>query len=144
MMSQENPDIEAITERLRERGLRMTPQRMAVLNTLIGSQEHLSAEMIYNRVRVDFPMIGLATVYKTVSMLKEMGEITELNFDNGCALYDGSRSAPHPHFICTDCQAIIDLDEKMLEDLSEVVARRTGYTINHYRLDFFGICPECQ
>ena len=82
--------IDDLVARLREQGLRLTPQRMAVLKTVIGSQEHLSAEDIYAMVRVDYPMIGLATVYKTIAMLREMGEISALNFTNQGARYDGS------------------------------------------------------
>jgi Fur family peroxide stress response transcriptional regulator len=143
-MATVNQKIDEIVVRLRECGMRVTPQRMAVLNTLIGNKEHLSAEAIYDRVRVDYPMIGLATVYKTVSMLKEMGEITELNFDNDCALYDGSGESPHPHFICTQCGSIIDIDDADLEALPSEVAQKIGYEISNYRLDFFGICPNCR
>ena len=139
-----NPKIDQIVFRLREKGMRITPQRVAVLKTLIGNNEHLSAESIYDRVRADYPMIGLATVYKTIAMLKEMGEITELNFDNGCALFDGNGSAPHPHFICTQCNTVIDIEDKDLKNLPADIAQKTGYQIINYRLDFFGICPNCQ
>jgi Fur family peroxide stress response transcriptional regulator len=143
-MNTGNPKIDQIVVRLRENGMRVTPQRVAVLKTLIGNNEHLSAEAIYERIRADHPMIGLATVYKTVSMLKEMGEITELNFDKGCALYDGSGTTPHPHFICTQCNTIIDIVDKDLESLPGDVALKTGFQIINYRLDFFGVCPNCQ
>ena len=144
MASVNQTKVDEIVIRLRERGMRVTPQRMAVLNTLIGNKEHLSAETIYDRVRADYPMIGLATVYKTVSMLKEMGEITELNFGNDCALYDGSGEPPHPHFNCTQCGSIIDIDDASLETLAGEVAEKTGYKITNYRLDFFGVCPNCR
>jgi Fur family peroxide stress response transcriptional regulator len=124
--------------------MRLTPQRMAVLKTLIGNNEHLSAEDIYERVHGDYPMIGLATVYKTIGMLKEMGEITELNISNERARYDGSGETPHPHFICTRCNAIIDLKEEPLINLCENFIGKAEYHITNYRLDFFGLCPECQ
>ena len=143
-MNTGNQKIDEIVVRLRANGMRVTPQRVAVLKTLIGNEEHLSAEAIYKRVHADYPMIGLATVYKTVSMLKEMGEITELNFDNGCALYDGSGTASHPHFICTQCSTIIDIKDDSLENLPGDVTLKTGYQIINYRLDFFGVCPNCQ
>jgi Fur family peroxide stress response transcriptional regulator len=143
-MADGNQRIDDIVVRLREHGMRMTPQRMAVLNTLIGNKEHLSAEAIHDRVRADYPMIGLATIYKTVSLLKEMGEITELNFDNDCALYDGSGESPHPHFICSQCNTILDIDDADLESLPGEVSHKTGYEITNFRLDFFGICPNCQ
>jgi Fur family peroxide stress response transcriptional regulator len=142
--------INHLVARLRERGLRLTPQRMAVLKTLIGNKKHLSAEEIFEQVRVDYPMIGLATVYKTVSMLKEMGEITELNFGNQGARYDGSGETSHPHLVCTHCNCVLDVDDiidlepTLLETLQNKVREKSGYKIINYRLDFFGICPNCQ
>jgi Fur family transcriptional regulator, peroxide stress response regulator len=138
-----NP-VDEVIERLRAQGMRVTPQRVAVLKILIDNDEHLSAEDIYARVQTDYPMMGLATIYKTISMLKEMGEITELNIDNSSARFDGSRKPPHPHFVCSQCNTIIDLDENLLADIPKNVSQQTGYQITNYRLDFFGLCPNCQ
>ncbi|KPL06142.1 hypothetical protein AMJ86_09760 [bacterium SM23_57] len=143
-MSLQPNRIDDLITRLRERGMRLTPQRMAVLKTLIGNNEHLSVEDIYERVHGDHPMIGLATVYKTIAILKEMGEITELNISNEGARYDGSGETPHPHFICTRCNTIIDLEEEPLINLCENFVGKTEYLITNYRLDFFGLCPKCQ
>ena len=136
--------VEEIVSQLRDHGMRITPQRMAVLNVIVGNKEHLSTEDIYERVRTDYPMIGLATIYKTVTMLKEMGAISELNFSHHSARYDGSGAPPHPHFVCNQCNRIIDIEEDIPEDLSKNIAKKNGYHITNYRLDFFGICPKCQ
>jgi Fur family peroxide stress response transcriptional regulator len=117
---------------------------MAVLKTLIGSKEHLSVEDIHERIQADYPMTGLATVYKTVALLKEMGEITELNIGNDYARYDGSDEIPHPHFVCMECKLIIDLEHDILGSLPEEIAEKTGYKIVNTRLDFYGVCPKCQ
>lgn len=144
MMETQKSRIDTVVDRLREAGLRLTPQRMAVLKTIIGNQEHLSAEEIYTRVRVDYPMIGLATVYKTIAMLKELGEIVAIDFSNQGSRFDGSGREPHPHFICTRCNVIIDLESEALENYLGNIANTTGYQIIDYRLDLFGICPNCQ
>jgi Fur family peroxide stress response transcriptional regulator len=117
---------------------------MAVLKTLIGNKEHLTVEQIYERVQADFPMTSLATVYKTVAVLKEMGEIVELIFGDDCNRYDGCRSHSHPHLICINCKSITDIDVADVGELPQEVAQRTGYQIVNYRFDFFGICPRCQ
>ena len=130
-MSLQQKRIDDLVSRLREGGLRLTPQRLAVLKTLIGNKEHLSAEEIFDRVHADHPMIGLATVYKTIAMLKEIGEISELNFSNEGARYDGSGEGPHPHFICTNCNSIIDIEDDTLVNLSENIADKTGYNITN-------------
>lgn len=135
--------LEEVITKLREQGYRLTPQRMAVLRVLFNSREHLSAEHIYERVKVDFPMTSLATIYKTVTVLKEMGEVLELGFSDDSNRYD-SNPHPHPHLICTKCKKIIDVDVTVLEELPQEVAQKTGYQIVNYRFDFFGICLQCQ
>jgi Fur family peroxide stress response transcriptional regulator len=136
--------LDELTTRLRERGHRLTPQRMAVLKILSANEGHPSVEQIYERVKVDFPMTSLATVYKTVTVLKEMGEVLELGFSDGGNRYDGIRPYPHPHLICTKCKNIVDPQVATLSELRREVAQSTGYQIVSHRLDFFGICPQCQ
>ncbi|MGD8455606.1 MAG: Fur family transcriptional regulator [Anaerolineales bacterium] len=143
-MTEQVTRIEDLTARLRSRGDRMTPQRMAVLKVIIGNEEHLTAEQIYKRVKPDFPMISLATVYKTLSMLKEMGEILELDLHTGCKHYDGHRISSHPHLICTECGTVIDIEEHDLSNLSKDMEKSTGFEITKFQANFFGICPQCQ
>jgi len=117
---------------------------MAVLKVLIGNDEHLTAEQVYERVKPDYPMVSRATIYKTLSMLNEMGEVLELDLHTGCKHYDGHRTYTHPHLICTTCEIVIDLEEHDLANLSQEVARKTGYEIKKFQANFFGICPQCQ
>jgi Fur family peroxide stress response transcriptional regulator len=136
--------LDELTIRLRERGNRLTPQRMAVLKVLATSEGHPSVEQIYERVKVDFPMTSLATIYKTVTLLKEMGEVLELGFSDDSNRYDGHKPYPHPHLICIKCKNIVDPQVAALSELHQEVAQSTGYQIVSHRLDFFGICPQCQ
>ena len=140
--------LEELIIKLREEGYRLTPQRMAVIKTLVGNREHLSAEQIYERVKVDFPMTSLATIYKTVSVLKEMDELLEISINGDSTHYDGGSPHPHPHVICTRCGRIIDIDmDAGVADMTPLpleVAQKTGFRIESHRLDFFGICPQCQ
>lgn len=91
-----------------------------------------------------FPTTSLATVYKNVAVLKELGEVLELGFSNDSNRYDGNRPEPHPHLICTKCKKIVDPDLASLEDVTLELKQETGFEIVNHRLDFFGICPECQ
>jgi Fur family peroxide stress response transcriptional regulator len=130
--------------RLRKRRCRITPQRLAVLKTLAESEDHPSVEQIYDRVRHDFPTTSLATIYKTVTLFKEIGEVKELGFSHDRCRYDGHKPYPHPHVICIKCKAITDPEVDSWQEVSGELARRTGYQIVDQRIDFFGICPECQ
>lgn len=135
---------DTILMRMRERGCRVTPQRVAILNALLNRYDHPSVEQIFEQVKRTYPMISLATVYKTVAVLKEMGEILELGFPEGGNRYDGSGSASHPHLICLDCGAILDVEEAGANNLSAAVAQQTGYQIVNYQFDLYGVCPACR
>ena len=143
-MAEPQARLDELIARLRERGGRLTPQRVAVLRVLATSDQHPSAEQIYEHIKADFPMTSLATVYKTLALLVEMGELLEIRFSGDSTRYDGRMAQSHPHLICVKCKKIKDLDLAPSEPLSEEVAERTGYCILRYRLDFFGICPKCQ
>jgi Fur family peroxide stress response transcriptional regulator len=143
-MSDPQTRLDELIAKLRGRGYRLTPQRMAVLEVLATSTDHPSVEQIYDHVKVDFPMTSLATVYKTVTLLKEMGEVLELGFNEGGNRYNGNLPHPHPHLICTNCGRIEDLDVAIVSELPQEVSQETGYQIVNHRLDFFGICPQCQ
>ena len=130
--------------KLRDRRFRITPQRLAVLEVIAASEDHPSVEMIYAEVRARFPTTSLATVYKTVALLKEIQEVLELGFPDRGNRYDGHKPYPHPHLVCTRCGTIIDPDLSSLHDLTQEVAAETGFQILTHRLDFFGICRKCQ
>ena len=136
--------LETMVEKLKEHEFRITPQRLAVLKILAKSQGHPSVEDIFKQVKPNFPTTSLATIYKTVNLLKEIGEVVELDFSEESNRYDGNKPYPHPHLICTKCKTIMDPDMATFEDLSKELARKTGYEILNHRLDFFGICPRCQ
>ncbi|TVQ98470.1 MAG: transcriptional repressor [Desulfovibrionales bacterium] len=131
-------------DRLKSRDFRLTPQRMAVLRILASSEGHPSVDQIYEQVRRDFPTTSIATVYKTVALLRELGEILELGFPDGSNRYDGNKPFPHPHVICTQCKSIHDPEVNGLTDLTKEVSAETGFQITTHRVDFFGICRDCQ
>ena len=130
--------------KLKGRDFRITPQRLAVLKILAASEGHPSVDEIYQQVKAEFPTTSLATVYKTVALLKELDEVLELGFPDGSNHYDENNPSPHPHAICVRCKKIMDPELTNIDALSEEMCRKTGYKIFHHRLDFFGLCPECQ
>lgn len=136
--------FDQILEKLKNRGHRITPQRLAILRILSDSKDHPSAEMIYDQIKQDFPVTSFATVYKTVGLVKELGEALELEFSQDSNRYDGNKPYPHPHLICTKCKKIIDPDLDTVSHLEKEIAKETGFRITNHRLDFYGVCPECQ
>lgn len=136
--------LDRMLGKLREHKFRITPQRIAVLRILAGSRDHPSVERVFEQVKKHFPTTSLATVYKTVTLLKQLNEVLELGFQGRGNRYDGNKPYPHPHLICTQCRKVIDPDLESLEGVTKELASETGFDIISYQLDFFGICPACQ
>jgi Fur family peroxide stress response transcriptional regulator len=136
--------LDEILSKLRQRDFRITPQRIAILKVFLQSHDHPSVEQVYEEVRENFPTTSLATVYKTVNLLKEIGEILEIGFAGGGNRYDGNKPYPHPHLICTRCKRIIDPEISLLDQITAEVANATGYRIESHQIELFGVCPTCQ
>jgi len=133
-----------LIEKLKKRGYRITPQRAAILKMLTDSQDHPSVEQIYDRIRPNYPMTSLATVYKTVMMLKDENEVLEIGFANESSRYDGHKPYPHPHLICIRCHRIIDPETSSFDEAVHQLEQKYGYQITSQRIDFLGVCPQCQ
>lgn len=145
-MGKKQPEkrLEQMIERLKDKELRITPQRYAVLNVLANSHQHPSAESIHAELIEHYPTMSLATVYKTINLLKQEGEVLELEFSDLGNRYDGINPEPHPHVICTECGKIIDPSQLNLNEITNKMMAETGFKVVSHRLDFYGICPDCQ
>jgi Fur family peroxide stress response transcriptional regulator len=143
-MSDSEDRFEHLVSALKRSDYRLTPQRVALLRLIAASDGHPSASDLYEAMKAQFPTTSPATVYKTLHLLKELGEVLELGFSNDDNRYDGRRPYPHPHLVCVRCRSIIDPPAVMTDDLATRVAEQTGYQILGHRLDFYGLCPDCQ
>ena len=135
--------MKKLIAKYKERGLNLTPQRLAIFKFLEGNTSHPTAEDIYKHIKAIHPTVSFATVYNTLQALKGKSEILEITIDPQKKHYDPNPK-PHHHIICVDCNKIGDI----FEDYSE--ALRLPYHIeeefkpvgNH--INFYGICRECQ
>lgn len=135
---------------LKEKGLKVTKQRLTVLEAIAASpREHLTAEEIYELVKVDCPEIGLATVYRTIQLLNELHLIDRINFDDGFVRYEmGSAQGAevkhrHHHLICMKCGRVISFRDDLLEGLEEKIAEDTGFYVVNHEVKLYGYCVEC-
>ena len=122
---------------------RETKQREAILNALRSADSHPTADQIYATVRNLLPNISKGTVYRNLKILREEGEIAELNLSSTVSRYEG-RPENHYHFRCESCDRVFDLDEPVNNKLNERVAQRTGFQVSYHQLEFRGLCPDCQ
>lgn len=141
--------MDILKEKLKETGFKITPQRRAIVETLLKNKdEHLSSEEIYDLVRVDCPEIGLATVYRTMQLLDEVGAISKLNLDDGCIRYeidlDDSDSHNHHHLICKNCGKIIEVKEDLLDSIELEIQKLYKFSIIDHDLKFYGLCESCK
>jgi Fur family peroxide stress response transcriptional regulator len=128
-------------ERYRDIGLKLTPQRVAILDFLQGNRQHPSAEDIYRAVHRKFPTMSLATVYTTLSALKEKGNVLELTLDPDKKRYD-PETGLHNHLICVSCRRIVDVPDDVHVDLPDSV--KQDFAIIKRHVEFYGLCPKCK
>jgi Fur family transcriptional regulator, peroxide stress response regulator len=128
---------------LKEKGYKVTPQRIAVYDVLKNTKEHPTVEVIYNKLQPMYPTMSLATVYKSLEMFKDLDLVQELNVGEDKFRYDANVN-PHPHITCVACGRVDDVDNEMFFNLSEQVSIKTGYQITGQKLYFYGHCPACK
>ena len=140
--------VEEVCKKVRERAtidgnpMKVTPQRRLIFKALEGNNQHPTAENIHNQVRAVFPDISLATVYKTLRELVEMGEILEIKHEGESSRFD-PRTDDHSHLVCEDCGRLEDVSQTF-PHLSISDADRHGFAISRNFVVFYGHCPDCQ
>ncbi|WP_027366034.1 Fur family transcriptional regulator [Desulfotruncus alcoholivorax] len=140
--------IDEVEEKLRSNEYKMTPKREYVLRVLLENKDkHLSAEEVYNLVKLKAPDVGLATVYRTLELFSSFDIIHSMDFGDGRKRYefgvDNADGHRHHHLICVQCGKIIEMNEDLLEELEERVNRTYNFTISDHELKIFGRCSEC-
>ena len=132
----------AIADVLRARGLKVTPQRLAVHRVVLSSVGHPAAEEVWAAVRLEQPTISLRTVYEVLHTLADLGEIRELDLATGSSRFDPTTS-DHHHLVCSGCGAVADvfLDGPPAEVPS---GQRQGFTVHTHEVTFRGLCSTCS
>ena len=123
--------------------MRKTRQKQAILEVLRGTTSHPTADWIYNEVRKEIPNISLGTVYRNLRILCQLGEVFELVLCGNLSRFD-ARNDNHYHFRCQKCCQVFDIDETVNKEMDKIAARKTGFEVKFHRLEFYGLCLECQ
>ncbi len=128
-------------QKYKDIGLKLTPQRLAVLKYLEGNKSHPSAEEIYRAVKKRYPTMSFATVYNILETLKGKGLIQELNIDPQKKRFDPDTS-PHHHLICTGCGKVVDISPEHVTDIA--VKEIEGFEVRKIHLEIYGLCEDCR
>ncbi|NLI61664.1 MAG: transcriptional repressor [Clostridiales bacterium] len=133
---------------LKENGYKLTSQRRATLEVILHNEDkHMSTEEIFIEVKKTNPDIGLATIYRTVLLLEELGILVRLNFEDGRNRYELSHPEEdhdHHHLICLKCGQVSEVEEDLLESLEETIDRNHNFKIINHKVKFFGHCNRCR
>ena len=133
--------MEVLKQRLQARQHKLTTQRRIVLEVFLSrSGQHLSAEDVYGILRAEAMDIGLATVYRSLELLAEIGILQKMEFGDGCSRYEVGNLT----LICLKCGKVQEFPDDLMGDLEEDVARKTEFQIVDHQVKFFGYCKECQ
>ena len=135
--------FDALLDALKERDFRLTPQRVELVRLIASSEGHPSAAQLYTRIKRRFPTMSQATVYKTLALLKELGQVLEIDLRDD-SHYDGNRPQPHPHLICTQCSKIVDGEVSIDPRAIRRMEKASGYTIVRPQISFYGLCSDCR
>lgn len=131
------------TRPLRERGVRITPQRTFIWRALVTSSEHFTAEDLWENVRESLPGLELSTVYRSLEALGEAGLVTESRLSDGPRLFE-ARSTPHPHLVCEGCGLISHLDHAAGKRLfGALEAEIEGFQPRELHVLATGLCDGC-
>jgi Fe2+ or Zn2+ uptake regulation protein len=133
-----------LRESLHTSGRRLTRQRRLVLQVLEESGEHLDAEGLHDQAKSLDPNISLATVYRTLAVLKEMGLVEEHRLGEGHAHFEATRSTPHYHFTCSACGRVIEFDAPQVAEVLQRLSKQKGLLVTGAHLLVTGRCARCQ
>jgi Fur family ferric uptake transcriptional regulator len=129
---------------IHDKGYRLTPQRMMVLDVLHKADYHISAEEIFKEVKAAYSYANISTVYRTLELLKKLDLITEIDMGDGCIRYHLLEKGHHHHLICNKCGRVVDLPESFLQELKIKLADNYDFEADIKHMAVFGICSDCK
>jgi Fe2+ or Zn2+ uptake regulation protein len=133
-----------LEEALHAAGGRLTPQRHLILQALEASDEHLDAETLYEQVKARDPDVSLATVYRTLAVLRELGLVAEHRLGEEHGHFEAVRDMPHYHFTCLRCGEVIEFDTPLVAQIGQELHDQQGVHVVSSQLHLEGYCAKCQ
>lgn len=146
MINDNEKIIDELKKIVKQKGLKYTEQREIVLKILMHAQEHLTAEEIYNLIKIKEPdsNIGIATVYRALSFLEEVDLIASITFGSEGKKYESNAKAHHDHLICTVCGKIVEFVDEEIEKRQEKIAKQNNFKVTSHSMQLYGVCSNCQ
>lgn len=144
LLDREKLDTKSYKRMIREMGLKVTKQRMAILEGLNAGRAHVTAQEVYEMVNEKHPEIGFATVYRFLRKLTEQNFVTEVRMGGLPARYELTPSEHHDHLTCVDCGKIVEFENNEIEKLQDEIAAKHGFKLTDHVLELYGVCFHCR
>jgi Fur family ferric uptake transcriptional regulator len=129
---------------LKSAGLRMTSQRALILDIISQGHEHLDADEVYQLARQRQPNLSLSTVYRNLQLLKRLGLVKELHFDESHHHYEAKPSVEHHHLVCLDCGKVVEFGCALSQKMRQEIARKKGFKVTGVEVHMTGYCARCR
>src|SRR5699024_57375 len=142
-MTMSEDQLQQALNTLKESGVRITPQRHAVLEYLINSESHPTADEIYKVLEKKFPNMSVATVYNNLRVLRKIGLVRELTYGDESSRFDYNMT-DHYHIICEECDKVVDFHYPPLDEVESLAEQMTYMKENNHRLLIYVLYKDCQ
>ncbi|HET9516241.1 MAG TPA: Fur family transcriptional regulator [Actinoplanes sp.] len=133
----------SLADLLRERGLRLTPQRQLILEA-VYELGHATPEQIHHTVRERVAGVNITTVYRTLELLEELALVTHTHLSHGSPTYHAAGEHQHVHLVCRSCGSIIEVDPAVLEPVTDRLLQQRGFRVDVGHVALFGSCADCE
>jgi Fur family ferric uptake transcriptional regulator len=138
------PHCHTLIAKLREQGYRLTPQREMIVEAIAHAGRHVTAEEIFEQVHTRTQAINVATVYRTLDLLVELGLVTQANLGGGKVTYASHNHGSHCHLVCRHCGRVIEAGHDLVVPLEEQLREQYGFAAELHHFAISGLCADCQ
>ncbi|XEC97742.1 Fur family transcriptional regulator [Paenibacillus tarimensis] len=135
--------LEEALEKMKNTGVRITPQRQAILTYLLETMTHPTADEIYKALEPYYPNMSVSTVYNNLKVFIEAGFVREMTYGDNASRFDADMTA-HYHALCKVCGKMTDIEYPPLEEAVHMATGQTGFRAEGHRLEIYGVCPDCS
>jgi Fur family peroxide stress response transcriptional regulator len=135
--------IDDFISTLKHKGMRLTPQRIAICKLLCKTNFHPTATMIYEQVKAQYPSLSLMTVYSTLDTLINLGLVNELGSAGDNQVHYDGNITPHINLACISCHNLVDITSPHISNLENEISLNSGYQLLGARMVYYGLCPNC-
>lgn len=137
-------DTQQLKKIIRSIGVKVTDQRMLILQEILNGADHVTAQEVFESVRAKNSDVGFATVYRFLRTLTDHKILLEVRMQGLPARYEWASKEHHDHITCTVCGKINEFESEEIEDLQILIAKKLGYEMTHHILELYGKCSDCQ